>query len=153
MWVQNILHFWHLPEKGLKCAAGWYHSCCLHPLTCPESHVSLKKWAGGYVVTWGAYPGRIIFCQGDGRWGGINILDSETKKLVVLAVTEIRIKCWEPCLLGLLLNMRCSLHSFFFFFPFWPHHTCRILVPWPGIQPEPSTVGTRYLFFFFLIGG
>lgn len=29
----------------------------------------------------------------DGRGRGINIPDSETKKLVVLAVTEIRIKC------------------------------------------------------------
>ena len=29
----------------------------------------------------------------------------------------------------------------FWFFIFWPHHAaCRILVPWPGIEPTPSAV-------------
>ena len=34
------------------------------------------------------------------------------------------------------------LFFFFFFFFFWPPHmACRILVPWPGIEPVPLALG------------
>ena len=45
----------------------------------------------------------------------------------------------------LLPSQTCpSLKCSYFFFLFWPHgEPCRILVPWPGIEPRPSAMRTQ----------
>ena len=80
-----------------------------------------------------------------------NSLVDLRKKRTIFCEPSLRIIAWEDHLRKLWelfrrLEVKAQLYKFFVCFAFWLHcTTCRILVPWQGIEPVPPAVEAQSL--------
>ena len=106
----------------------------------------LTHFISGNLYTWPTYP---YFLYPPNSWQPlfycfyeVNIFRLHKQRLVYLLTTTTTTKSQYS---GAEKNIPIYLTSFFFFF-FWSYHVaCKILVPWPGIEPMPPALEAQSL--------